>query len=153
MKRLKRILVIAVMIGTALPCFAANSWQQASKSPAQSQQDKEILQACREALIELRAKREIESELRKQVDELKSVNSNQAEQVRRLESAIAKYEQAITARQQAEVIVEALRQNYESQIKVVEKLLENERRKTLFWKMATILALVIGAALGRNSGN
>jgi anti-sigma-K factor RskA len=114
--------------------------------------EKEILQACRSALIDLQRAREVEAALRIKVIELEGADKVSQERIKNLESAIAKYEAAITARTQAEALVSELRANYEKQLAVVEKQLAIEQQKTSFWRtmarVGVVTAVVVGAAVG-----
>jgi len=146
MKSLNRILAIALMLQIVFSGCAPSLRAQASKPSATDQ--KVILQACRDAVLELKFAREKEALLLKQVEELKAVNSAQSEQVAHLNAAIAKYELAVTARTQAEALVSELRANYEKQLSQAEKALAVEKQKGNLWKALAIVGVVIGFALG-----
>lgn len=139
MKRIKRILVIALMLANAPNAFALNFGPQASPSPVQS--DKEILQQCRAAVQELVFRRESEDLLKKKVDEIQRISGLKDERIEILQNAVAEYEKAMEARKKAETVVEALRQNYEAQIKSVERELAREKRKG---KLYAIGAFILG---------
>jgi anti-sigma-K factor RskA len=132
-----------------------NSKPQDSKSRAAI--ELELQQACREAVAELKFRREAEATLKAQVDELKSLGAAKDERIGHLEAAIAKYEAAVQARSQAETFVSELRSNYERQVAVAEKQLAVEQQKTNFWRTISRVALVagiaIGAAIGYAAGN
>jgi hypothetical protein len=115
------------------------------------------LQACREAVTELRFRRESEETLKKQVEELRASGAAKDERIGRLEAAIAKYEAAVQARTQAEVFVSELRSNYEKQVALAERQLAIEQGKTNFWRTMTrvvlVTGIVVGAAIGYAIGN
>jgi chromosome segregation ATPase len=115
-----------------------NYGPQASPSPVQS--DKEILQQCRAAVQELVFRRESEDLLKKKVDEIQRISGLKDERIEILQNAVAEYEKAMEARKKAETVVEALRQNYEAQIKSVERELARARRNgRLFGFVGVIL--------------
>lgn len=114
--------------------------------------EQDILQVCREAVAELKFRRESEEALKKQVEELKALSTAKDERISHLEAAIAKYEAAVQARSQAETFVAELRSNYEKQLALAEKQLAIEQSRSSFWKtMARVglgMGLVIGGVLG-----
>jgi hypothetical protein len=134
------------MLTIASSGFAQNSKPPVSKSTNTEQ--KVILEQCRAAVLELKFAREKEALLLKQVEELKAVNSTQADQVAHLEAAVQKYELAITARTQAEALVSELRANYDKQMAQAEKQLATANLKTRFWQVLAGVALVVGFVLG-----
>jgi hypothetical protein len=118
-------------------------------SPAQS--EKEILQKCREAVQELTFRRESEELLKKKVAEVERVSGLKDERIEILQKSIAEYELAIEARKKAESVVEALRQNYEAQIKSVERELARARRNgKLLAAGGFVLGILITVFAGRN---
>lgn len=129
--------------------------QQGQSSSVSSQ--REILAACRDALIDLRRAREIEASLREKVTELEALVAAGKERIGHLEVAVQKYEAAITARTQAEALVSELRSNYERQVATAEKQLAIEQQKTNFWKamarVGIVAGLAVGAVLGYAIGN
>lgn len=154
MNKTRLISVIVVLLLSVQGCFASSYSRLGSKSHAQSEQDKQILQACREALLELQHRREVETQLQKKIAELEASNLTQAEQIKKYEAAIAKYEAAVAIRTQAELLVDQLRQNYEKQVATVEKDLAVERTKTGFWKALAVVGVVAGFVLGmKAAGN
>lgn len=129
--------------------------QQASKSRTATEQD--ILQVCREAVAELKFRREAEATLKQQVEELRGLSAAKDERINHLEAAITKYEAAVAARSQAEAFVSELRSNYEKQVALAEKQLAIEQGKTNFWKamarVGIVAGLAVGAVLGYALGN
>jgi chromosome segregation ATPase len=120
-------------------------------SPSPAQSEKEILQKCREALQELTFRRESEELLKKKVAEIERVSSLKDERIEILQQAIAEYEKAIEARKKAESVVEALRQNYEAQIKSVERELARARRNgRLLAGVALVFGVLVGAFATKN---
>ncbi len=115
------------------------------------------MQACREAVAELKFRRESEDTLKKQVEELKAAGAAKDDRISHLEAAIAKYEAAVAARTQAEAFVSELRSNYEKQVAVAEKQTAIEQGKTSFWrtmaKIGLFVGLVVGAFAGYEIGN
>lgn len=115
--------------------------------------DDPILQACREALLELKSLHEREALLKQQVAELRDLSDLKEERIVILQSVITEYEKAIEARKRAEVAVELLRQNYEAQLKTAEKQLNNEKRKVKLWQVvsgALLLITILGLSANRN---
>ena len=146
----------AVLLLMSVPASSAsNSKPQASKSRAAIEQ--ELQQACREAVAELKFRREAEATLKAQVDELKALGAAKDERIGHLEAAIAKYEAAVQARSQAETFLSELRSNYEKQVAVAEKQLAIQQQKTNFWKaMARVgifAGVLVGGVLGYTLGN
>ena len=129
-------------------CFA-NSFGQTASSVS-SHDDKarnaQILKECREALIELASLREREAILKKRAEEADKLQKLTDERLDLYQKTVAEYEKAIEARKKAESTVDLLRINYEAQVKTMEKELANEKRKVLFWKIATGVAVVLGLA-------
>ncbi len=150
MNKLNRILATVLLLTIAFGGSVSSYARQASQKPSvqSSAQQKVILEECRSAVLELKFAREKEALLLKQVAELKAVNSTQADQVALLQSAVAKYELAITARTQAEVLVSELRANYDKQMAQAEKQLATANLKTRFWQVLAGVALVVGFVLG-----
>ncbi len=136
-------------------CFAKNYGKQASNvqndgfNQTDSRND-QIMQECRKALLELKSLREREDSLKKEVEELKRLGTLKDERLQLLEATIAEYEKAVQARKDAEKTVELLRQNYEAQVKTLEKELGIERRKVALWKVLTVVALIGGFLIGNN---
>lgn len=119
--------------------------------------EKEILQNCRAALIDLQRAREVETNLRAKITELEAADRVSQERMKALETAVTKYEAAIAARTQAEILVSELRSNYQQQIANAEKQLAIEQGKTSFWrtmaKVGLFGGLLVGAAIGYVIGN
>lgn len=156
MHRLKPIAAsVLTMTLLVLNCSAKNLSPQEPSSSVSSQ--REILAACRDALIDLRRAREIEASLREKVTELEALVAAGKERIDHLEAAITKYESAIAARTQAEALVSELRSNYEKQVALAEKQLAIEQGKTNFWRamarVGIVAGLAIGAVLGYAIGN
>jgi chromosome segregation ATPase len=135
-------LAIALMLLSAQNIFALSFAPQALRSPAQS--EKQILEQCRAAIQELTFRRESEELLKKKVAEVERVSGLKDERIEILQKSIAEYEKAIEARKKAESAVEALRQNYEAQIKSVEGELARARRNG---RWLAVGGFVLGAAL------
>jgi hypothetical protein len=135
-----------IVSANCVTSYGRQASPQTAKPPAGSQA--QILQQCREAVLELKMRRESEDLLKKQVDELKRVSDLKDQRLDVLERTIAEYEKAIAARQRAEQAVELLKQNYEAQIKTVQAELANEKRKNLLWKVVAVGAFVVGIVLG-----
>lgn len=155
MRRLKAswaiVLTLMIVCGGSVRSYA----QQASAR--QTANERDILQACREALAELKFRREAEATLKQQVEELKALSTAKDERINHLEAAIAKYEAAVQARTQAETFVSELRSNYERQVSLAEKQLAIEQGKTNFWRamsrIGIVAGLAVGAAVGYAIGN
>lgn len=128
--------------------FLLSSPALAQKSSGQAERDKQILEACRSALVDLKFTQEKAALLEKQIEELKKVNGAQAQQVAHLNEAIVKYESAITARTQAETLVYELRANYQQQLALAEKQLAIEQGKTTFWRTMAKVGLFVGVLVG-----
>lgn len=115
------------------------------------------MQVCREAVAELKFRRESEATLKQQVEELRGLSTAKDERIQHLEAAIAKYEAAVQARSQAETFVAELRANYDKQVATAEKQLTIEQGKTNFWrtfaKLGVVMGLVVGAVAGYAIGN
>jgi phage-related protein len=113
--------------------------------------DKEITQACRQALLDLKRAQLVEATLREQVAELRAADSVSQERIKHLNEAATKYEAAVKAREEAEKLVADLRVNHAQQIAVVEKQLAIEQGKSRFWRsiarIGTATGILIGAAV------
>ena len=146
--------VLACLIITQL--LVISTFAQASKQRA-APSETDVLQACREALAELKFRRESEATLKQQVDELKAAGAAKDERISHLEASIARYEAAVQARTQAEAFVAELRSNYEKQVAIAEKQLAIEQGKTNFWrtmaKVGIFTGLLVGGVLGYTLGN
>lgn len=119
--------------------------------------EKEILQQCRAALVDLQRAREVETTLRAKIVELEAADRVSQERMKALESAVMKYEAAIAVRTQAEALVSEIRANYEKQLALAEKQLAIEQGKTNFWrtmaKVGMFTGLLVGAVAGYALGN
>lgn len=119
----------------------ANSAQQAPKP--------DVVKACREALLELQEKREIEANLKEQVATLKRQGALKDDRIESYKVIVKEYEAAIEERKTAEKIVEQLRQNYEAQLKEAQKQINAANRRATFWQWAAAVALVAGFIFGQ----
>lgn len=130
---------------------------QLSISASAQISEKEILQNCRVALVDLQRAREVETTLRAKITELEAADRVSQERMKALEAAVMKYEAAIAARTQAEALVSEIRINYERQIAVAEKQLAIEQGKTSFWrtmaKVGIFVGVIVGAVAGYAIGN
>ena len=148
MRLTKPILANALTIMIVWLVCVPNCVGQGLKPPVTDTRQQQTLQLCREALLNLTHCQETEALYKKQAEELKAANSNLEEQVRLKDSAILKYEAAITARTAAESLVSELRSNYERQIALAEKQLAIEQQKASFWRSAVRIGMVAAFMMG-----
>jgi hypothetical protein len=146
MKKLKASWGIALILMTVSSGFAKSLGPQDSKS--RTALELAVQNACREAVLELKFRRESEETLKKQVEELKALSTAKDERIFHLEAAIAKYEAAVLARTQAETFVAELRSNYEKQIALAEKQLAIEQGRTSMWRTLAKIGLFTGVLVG-----
>lgn len=110
--------------------------------------DGQILQRCREALLDLTATREREALLKKQVEEMRRVDGLKDERLALLEKSIAEYEKAIEARRKAELVVEELRKNYEAQLAAAQKQIASANRRAWLWRAVAVVAVIFALVTG-----
>lgn len=118
------------------------------KSYAQQGSNAQILQQCREALVELSSLREREAILKKQIEEYKRLDSLKDDQIALLEKSVAEYEKVVAAIEKVEIIVAELRKNHAAQMTNMEKQLANEKRKVFLWKVVAGIAAVLALLTG-----